>query len=253
MWLFAFLRLYWNNVGILLRQAEYNLRGAAMRVMIAEDDPTLQAGLRQAIERMGHKTHLVSNGLHADLLLTTEPFDLLVLDLGLPRLDGIKVLERLRKRRQALPVLILSARDKTQDRVVGLNLGADDYMTKPFDLSEFEARVRALLRREHVVSKVVGSLEWFWDSRDAFVAGKAMELSRHDANVLEALIKSPTRIVPKNTLAMVLGEDGQSAGDNMVEVYVSRLRRKLADAAAGIEIRTVRGLGYRLCECTHET
>ena len=215
-----------------------------MRILLAEDDQTLQRGLVAVLGKAGHQATVADSGSHADLLLSTEVFDLLILDLGLPLMDGIEVLERLRRRRQDLPVLILSARDRTLDRVRGLDSGADDYLTKPFELTEFEARVRALLRRGQGASIVVGKLEWFWDRREAGIDGEVLELSRHEVALLEAMIKTPGRLVAKNTMAMALGEDGGAAGDNMVEVYIHRLRRKLADA--GVEIRTVRGLGYRL-------
>ena len=215
-----------------------------MRVLLAEDDVTLQRGLAQGLVEAGHQVKVAGDGMHADLLLSTEPFDLLVLDLGLPKMDGIQVLERMRQRRLTLPVLILSARDRTQDRVRGLDRGADDYMTKPFDLSEFEARVRALLRRGQGATLSIGRLEWFWDRREAAIDGTALELSRHELSVLEALVQTPGRIIAKDMLAHRLGDGGDAAGDNLVEVYIHRLRRKLA--AAGVQIRTVRGLGYML-------
>lgn len=217
-----------------------------MRILIAEDDPTLQHGLAEALSEAGHQSVVAGDGLYADTLLATEAFDLLVLDLGLPKLDGIAVLERLRRRRQTMPVLILSARDRTKDRIHGLDRGADDYLTKPFDLSEFEARVRALLRRGQGAELAIGGMEWSWDRREASIEGDVLALSRHELNLLEALVQNLGRTVAKATLAMLLGEGGKSADDNMVEVYVHRLRRKLAEA--GIEIRTVRGLGYRLNE-----
>ena len=227
-------------------QPECKLKGTPVRVLLAEDDLTLQRGLAQVLGEAGHQVVVVGNGAHADTLLATESFDLVVLDLGLPGMDGIEVLERLRQRRQTLAVLILSARDRTLDRVHGLDRGADDYMTKPFELAEFEARVRALLRRGQGASFRLGRLEWLWDRREAAIGETALALSRHEINLLEALVQVPRRIVAKNTLAQLLGEDGAAAADNMVEVYIHRLRRKLADA--GVEIGTVRGLGYRLIE-----
>jgi DNA-binding response OmpR family regulator len=215
-----------------------------VRVLLAEDDATLQRGLMQVLTDSGHQVIVAADGGRADLLLATEPFDLVVLDLGLPQMDGIVVLERLRRRRQALPVLILSARDRTQDRVRGLDCGADDYMIKPFELSEFEARVRALLRRGQASVVRVGRLEWFWDRREAFIDEAPLALSRQEISVLEALVQSPGRIVPKDVLTHRLGENGEVAGDNLVEVYIHRLRRKLGEA--DVVIRTVRGLGYRL-------
>lgn len=217
-----------------------------MRILLAEDDPTLQRGLAQALHDTGHVTVAACDGAAADLLLATESFDLLVLDLGLPKMDGLVVLERLRRRRQSLPVLILSARDQTNDRVLGLDRGADDYLTKPFELSEFEARVRALLRRGQAGTVRMGSLAWSWESREATVDHVTIGLTRHEANLLEALIQTSGRTVTKATLAQLLGESGIAAEDNLVEVYVHRLRRKLG--GTGVEIRTVRGLGYRLQE-----
>jgi DNA-binding response OmpR family regulator len=215
-----------------------------MRVLLAEDDATLQLGLVQVLTDAGHQAIVAGDGVRADMLLATEPFDLVVLDLGLPQMDGMVVLERLRRRHQTLPVLILSARDRTEDRVRGLDCGADDYMAKPFELSEFEARVRALLRRGQGAIARLGRLEWFWDRREAAIEEAPLALSRQEISVLEALVQSPGRIVAKEVLAHRLGEDGEVAGDNLVEVYIHRLRRKLADA--DVEIRTVRGLGYRL-------
>ena len=181
-------------------------------------------------------------------LLRGEPFDLVVLDLGLPRLDGIVVLERLRKRKQTTPVLILSARDQTEDRVRGLDTGADDYMCKPFDLAEFEARVRAFVRRGHGASIRVGALEWSWESRQGWIESQEIELSKHEVTMLETLLQSPGKIVSKSVLARRIGDEISAAGDNMVEVYIHRLRKKLVHGK--VEIRTVRGLGYALREST---
>ena len=222
-----------------------------MRILLAEDDETLQRGLLAVLGKAGHQTVIASTGSHVDTLLSSEKFDLLILDLGLPRMDGIEVLERLRRRRSGLPVLILSARDRMLDRVRGLDSGADDYMTKPFELSEFEARVRALLRRGQGANFLLGRLQWSWDLREASVDGEVLELSRHEVALLEAMIKSPGRVVAKNAMAIALGDDeGVAAGDNMVEVYIHRLRRKLVHAT--VEIRTVRGLGYRLVSTERE-
>lgn len=217
-----------------------------MRILLAEDDPTLQRGLAQALRETGHLAVVASDGQAADLMLVTESFDLLVLDLGLPKMDGLVVLERLRRRRLTLPVLILSARDQTEDRVLGLNRGADDYLTKPFELSEFNARVRALLRRGQAATITIGRLEWSWDNREAAIEGVPINLTRHEVSLLEALVQTPERTIVKRALALLLGEDGNAAEDNLVEVYVHRLRRKLEHT--DVEIRTVRGIGYRLHE-----
>ena len=218
-----------------------------MRVLLAEDDPTLRTGLVQALAHAGHDAIGAVDGLHADTLLATEPFDLLVLDLGLPRMDGLDVLARLRARREpvnrAMPVLILSARDSMEARVRGLDGGADDYLTKPFDLPEFEARVRALLRRGQSTTLAIGGLAWDWDARQGQIGGRPLSLSPHETAMLEALLRKAGRIVSKASLASIIGDDGLAV-DNKVEVYIHRLRRKVTGAA--IEIRNVRGLGYLL-------
>ena len=217
-----------------------------MQVLLAEDDLTLQRGLRQVLTAAGHQTVVATDGAHADTLLATEAFDLLVLDLGLPQLDGLAVLQRLRQRKQSLPVLILSARDRTEDRVRGLDTGANDYLTKPFDLAEFEARVRALLRRGEGATMSLGALEWSWENRQAWIGQLPLALSQHESTVLESLLQSMGKIVTKAALVRRLGAVDYAAGDNMVEVYIHRLRKKLA--SAGVAIRTVRGLGYQLHE-----
>ncbi len=218
-----------------------------MRVLLAEDDPTLRNGLLQVLTSAGHDAIGVADGSHADTMLATEDFDLLVLDLGLPRVDGLDVLSRLRARRDrsngSMPVLILSARDSIEARVRGLDGGADDYLTKPFDLPEFEARVRALMRRGQTEGTVIGGLAWDWATRQGRIGDAMLTLSRNETELLEALLKRTGRIVPKGDLARRIGDQGVSA-DNKVEVYVHRLRRKLGDAK--VEIRNVRGLGYLL-------
>lgn len=217
-----------------------------MRILIAEDDLALQHGLQDVLTSAGHQTLVASDGLQADMLLATESFDLLVLDLGLPGMDGLTVLQRLRRRKQSTPVLILTARDRTEERVRGLDAGADDYMSKPFDLPELEARVRALLRRGQETRVQLGDLEWSRDRRQARIGGNELPLSKNELAILEALFQNPGRIIGKDVLAQRIGNDNIPAGDNMVEVYIHRLRQKLANA--GVEVRTVRGLGYLLGE-----
>lgn len=221
-----------------------------MRVLLVEDDLTLQRGLKDALCGAGHQAVIAGDGHHADTLLAAEQFELVVLDLGLPQLDGLTVLERLRRRRKTTPVLILSARDRPEDRVKGLDTGADDYLSKPFQLCEFEARVRALLRRGQGASVQLGALDWHWESRQGRVANAPLALSEHETTILESLLHVPGRIVAKAVLAHRLGGADTVGRDNLVEVYVYRLRRKLA--CAGVEIRTVRGLGYVLREAAVE-
>jgi len=217
-----------------------------VQILLAEDDVTLQRGLKQVLLAAGYQVTVAEDGPHADRLLAAEEFDLLVLDLGLPQLDGLTVLERLRRRRQGIPVLIISARDQAADRVAGLNIGADDYLTKPFDLSEFEARVRALLRRGQGAETRIGTLVWSWTTRQAWIDGEFLTLSQRESTMLESLLQSPEKIISKQVLARRMGDDDAAALHNTVEVYVHRLRRKLAEA--GVTIHTVRGLGYVLRE-----
>ncbi len=216
-----------------------------MRILVAEDDDTLRAGLVQALNAAGHLTLTANDGAHADTLLTTEPFDLLILDLGLPQLDGLDVLSRLRARGESanrgMPVMILTARTTTEQRIRGLDRGADDYLTKPFDLGEFSARVRALLRRGRPECLHLGQLFWDWESRQGQLGDKSLSLSMGETLLLEYLLRRVGRIIPKSTLAQLMAAKG-AMPENTVEVYIHRLRRKLA--SANIEIQTVRGLGY---------
>ena len=217
-----------------------------MRILVAEDDLSLQHGLKHVLTAAGHQAIVAADGRQADLLLANEAFDLLVLDLGLPAMDGLTVLKRLRRRKQSIAVLILTARDRSEERVLGLDAGADDYMSKPFDLPEFEARVRALLRRGQGSHIQLGELEWSWDQRQARISGSDLALSKNELIILETLIQSTGRIVGKEVLAQRISNDDAQAGSNMVEVYIHRLRRKLS--SAHVEVKTVRGLGYLLSE-----
>jgi DNA-binding response OmpR family regulator len=213
-----------------------------MRILVAEDDDTLRQGLCQALEAAGHDAIATTDGSHADTLLATEHFDLLVLDLGLPQLDGLEVLSRLRARpgpfNQEIPVLILSARGTMEQRIRGLDGGADDYLTKPFDLGEFSARVRALLRRGRPDVLELGKLLWEWNTRQGSTGDRPLTFSMAETALLEYLLRRVGRIVPKANLATLLG----AASDNTIEVYVHRLRKKLVGAE--VEIQTIRGLGY---------
>ena len=218
-----------------------------MRILLAEDDDTLRSGLTQALHAVDHTVVGVIDGWQADTLLGTESFDLLILDLGLPRLDGLDVLKRLRGHadtiNRGLPVLILSARGTMEERVLGLDRGADDYLVKPFDLAEFAARVRALLRRGRADVVQIGRLVWEWETRQGKLGERVVALSHHETVLAECLLRRVGKIVAKSMLAQSIGHHGDAA-DNKVEVYVHRLRKKLL--TADVEIQAVRGLGYMI-------
>jgi two-component system OmpR family response regulator len=177
--------------------------------------------------------------------LRSSSVDLVILDLGLPDIDGIEVLRALRRRGQATPVLVLTARDGVEQQVAALDHGADDYMEKPFDLRELEARVRALLRRTYMdagESRCLGALSLDPFSSEFRLADAPLELPAREYQMLEALMLSAPRAVSKARLAQRLAQDSEDIGDNAVEVYMHRLRRRLE--SAGVRIRTVRGVGY---------
>lgn len=219
-----------------------------MRILIAEDDQVLADGLLRSLRAGGAVADHVSNGAEADAaLLTYHHFDLLILDLGLPRLHGLEVLRRLRSRGDALPVLILTAADSIEERVKGLDLGADDYMAKPFSLQELEARVRALTRRGMGgVSSTIkhGPLEYDQAGRVATIDGRMVELSARELGLLEVLLQRVGRLVSKDQLVERLCEWGEEVSNNAIEVYIHRLRKKIEQGP--IRIATVRGLGYCL-------
>jgi two-component system, OmpR family, response regulator len=218
-----------------------------MRVLIAEDDPVLADGLTRSLRGSDYAVDCVSDGGEADHVLTAQNYDLVILDIGLPRLDGYEVLRRLRRRGSKTPVLILTARDALDDRVKGLDLGGDDYITKPFDLPELEARVRALIRRGQSGGGSVlshGALTLDTVGRRATLAGEPLDLSARELGVLEVLMLRSGRVVNKDQLAEQLYGWDEEVGPNAIEVYVHRLRRKLEPA--GVTIRTIRGLGYLL-------
>jgi two-component system OmpR family response regulator len=218
-----------------------------MRVLIAEDDPVLADGLTRSLRGSDYAVDCVTDGGEADHVLTAQNYDLVILDIGLPRLDGYEVLRRLRRRGSKTPVLILTARDALDDRVKGLDLGGDDYITKPFDLPELEARVRSLIRRGQSGGGSVlshGTLTLDTVGRRATLAGEPLDLSARELGVLEVLMLRSGRVVNKDQLAEQLYGWDEEVGPNAIEVYVHRLRRKLEPA--GVAIRTIRGLGYLL-------
>lgn len=217
-----------------------------MRILIAEDDAIIADGLSRSLRQAGYAVDWAANGLDADTALLTVAYDLLILDLGLPRLSGLDLLKRLRSRNSQLPVLILTALDGTHDRVKGLDLGADDYMVKPFELAELEARVRALTRRSSGTAPTIqcGALSFDQVGRVALVDGVPLELSAREIGLLEVLLSRMGRLVSKDQLVDHLCGWGEEVSHNAIEVYVHRLRKKLEPG--GVKIATVRGLGYCL-------
>ena len=215
-----------------------------MRILVVEDDPLLAESLLRALQQQGYSVGHARRGHDADALLRGHRFDLLLLDIGLPDVDGFEVLRRLRARADATPVLVVTAREAVDERVHGLDLGADDYLTKPFSLSELEARVRALLRRAKPspASRIVaGGLTVESAAKRVRIDGRPVELTVREWALLELFLARPGHALSKLTIAQTLS-DSTAVAPNTVEVYVSRLRAKLEPA--GIVIRTVRGFGY---------
>jgi two-component system OmpR family response regulator len=220
-----------------------------MRVLLVEDDTLLSDGIARILSGAGHAVEARATGSDALEATRCRRFDLMLLDIGLPGIDGYEVLRRLRSAEDATPVLVLTARDHIDERVHGLDLGADDYLGKPFAMAELDARVRALLRRGQMRSSprvTHGPLSVDKAARRAYLAGEQLDLTAREWAVLELLLQKVDKIVSKDRIIdWVAGWDGELS-PNAVEVYVSRLRTKLEPA--GIRIRTVRGFGYMLEE-----
>ena len=216
-----------------------------MRLLLIEDDELLASGLQVALRRANYQVEHVRDGVAALAALRDNPFDLAVLDLGLPKLDGTQVLEAVRARGDALPILILSARDAMRDRILGLDLGADDYLVKPFELDELLARLRVLARRRQgrpVNQLVLGALVLDLESQAATWHGEAVELQRFEFMLLRQMAENPQRVFNRAQLEEALYGWGEGAESNTIDVHVHHLRRKLGPAV----IKTIRGVGYRL-------
>jgi two-component system, OmpR family, response regulator len=215
-----------------------------MRILVVEDDPLLAAGLSRVLNRGGHAVDGAATGIHADNLLRATPYELVVLDVGLPDIDGFEVLRRIRLRRACTSVLVLTARDAIEDRVHGLDLGADDYLTKPFAIAEFEARVRALLRRRSAPSgpRSFRGLTVDTEIKRVKVNDVPVDLTVREWALLELFLARPGRVLSKEQIAQQLVNYDDSLSPNTIEVYVSRLRSKIE--TDGVKIRTVRGFGY---------
>jgi two-component system OmpR family response regulator len=224
-----------------------------MRILIVEDDPMLANGLTETLRREGYVADAVSSAEQADAALKVTDVDLVVLDIGLPGIDGLTWLRRVRARGGEQSVLVLTARDAVADRVHGLTVGADDYLSKPFAPEELLARVSALTRRGRAQrARVIehGPLSVDLARRRATVGGKPLELSHREHAILEFLFTNVDAIVGKDKIASAIASWDEQISPNAIEVHMSRLRAKLEPA--GIRIRTVRGLGYLVEPWRHE-
>ena len=220
---------------------------SVMNLLLAEDDAILADALSAQLRRAGFDVEHAPNGAVAEYLLLKQSFDVAILDLGLPMVDGLTVLKRVRDAKRSVPVLVLTALDSLGDRVAGLNAGADDYLTKPFDFPELEARLHALMRRARAAPAgfEIGHLSLDRDARRATLHGETVDLSPREWMLLELLLSQRDRVVTKDQIVQAWASDGgEAAGTGSIEVYIHRLRRKLE--GSGLAIRTARGLGYLL-------
>jgi two-component system response regulator QseB len=216
-----------------------------MRVLVVEDDPMIGRAVVSGLHDGGYAADWVRDGAEAELALANGVYDLALLDLGLPRRDGMEVLKAVRRGGRELPVVIITARDALEDRVRGLDAGADDYLVKPFDLDELLARVRAVLRRRGgrgVPELAYGALTIDPAQRRVTFRGAEVELSAREFSVLEALLKDPGTVVSREKLEDAVYGWGEEVGSNTIEVHLHHLRRKLEPQI----IRNVRGVGYRI-------
>jgi two-component system OmpR family response regulator len=218
-----------------------------VRILLVEDDEMLADAVARALTQSAHAVDVARDGERADHALATNEYDLVVLDVALPHIDGFEVLRRLRSRRSTVPVLMLTVHDTLQDRVTGLDLGADDYLTKPFHLSELEARVRALIRRANAGASselIHGRLRLDTVGRRLYCDAQPLELSARELAVIELLLLREGKVVTKQKIVDHLYGWEEASSSNTIEVFVYRLRKKLE--ASGVDIRTVRGMGYMI-------
>jgi two-component system response regulator QseB len=216
-----------------------------MRVLVIEDDPMIGRAVMAGLQDGGYTVDWVRDGLEAEMALSHRVYDLALLDLGLPRLDGLEILKGVRRAGSSLPVVIITARDAVADRVAGLDHGADDYLVKPFDLDELLARARAVIRRKQGRSTpeiACGALTVDPVKRLVSFRGDPVDLSAREFAVLEALMKEPGAVVSREKLEDAVYGWGEEVGSNSIEVHLHHLRRKLSAEL----IRNVRGVGYRI-------
>lgn len=218
-----------------------------MRIVIVEDNETLAKAISYRLRDRGHAADVLHDGAEADAFLAQEGADLVVLDINLPGKSGLEILKALRARGDSAPVILLTARSETSDRVAGLDLGADDYLVKPFEMDELEARIRALSRRKQLefgTRETIGALSFDRSARQVLAKDEMLDIPRKELSVLECLFERRGRIVSKQVLTNHVYGIGADVDDTAVEPLISRLRRRLADH--GVAIKTARGLGYML-------
>lgn len=218
-----------------------------MRILLVEDNLSLAEGLATLLRQSGYAVDVVHDGASAEALAMAESFDLVILDLNLPQMDGLEVLRAMRMRRNPAAVMILTARGTPEERVRGLDLGADDYLIKPFDIGEFEARIRSLLRRQAGLRDSTvsfGDLVLDQTARSFSLAGQPLDLPARERGLLELMIMRAGKVVARESIIQSLTSLEDDLSANAIEQYVSRLRKRLAPA--GLTIRTARGIGYFL-------
>ena len=220
-----------------------------MRLLLIEDDAALRLGLARQLEADGYRVDQAADGEDGLFQAREYPVDLAIVDLGLPRLNGLTVVQRLRSDGRTIPILILTARGSWQDKVVGLESGADDYLVKPFEYPELAARIKALLRRSLKATSDVltlGPLAVDFSAQVATLNGEAMDLTAYEYRVLEYLVRERARVVSKQELSDYLYPHDEDRDSNVLEVLIGRLRRKLDPDGTLAPIETQRGRGYRL-------
>ncbi|WP_193142112.1 response regulator transcription factor [Meridianimarinicoccus sp. MJW13] len=218
-----------------------------MRIVIVEDNEALANAIAYRLRDRGHSADVIHNGNDADTFLAQQGADLVVLDINLPGRSGLEVLRGLRARGEGVPVILLTARTETSDRVAGLDLGADDYLVKPFEMDELEARIRALSRRRNLdygARESIGGLEFDRTARQVMADSEVLEIPRRELATFECLLERRGRLVSKAHLTDHVYGVGADVDDRAIEPHVSRLRRRLA--GRGVSIKTARGLGYML-------
>ena len=218
-----------------------------MKILLVEDDAALGHAMSTSLNRAGYTVNWAHDGYEADIAMHDNVYDAVILDLGLPKIDGFEVLKRMRDRKVTAPVIILTARDDLDDRIKGLDLGADDYLTKPFKLPELEARLRAQIRRNNAILASTieyGPLVLNITDKMLTMNGEQMLLSPREFSVLEMLLSRVGRVVSKESIVEALCKWDEGVGNNAIEVYIHRIRKKLEPI--GINVLTIRGLGYLL-------